>query len=496
MIKLKNLLNEVIYSNIATVYHRTRVEDIANKIYDTGFTPGGGDAYGRGFYSTYELESQEGLKMQHYGNVVLKCAVNLSDFFFFDWSEFIKTPLFKYKLVKSTEETFIQDQIQYYKINLDSKYDARSVNYTSQIASFIHDESDLDKKVAGIVFTGRTDGKVLVCYDVKRIQPLAYKKDGEDWVKGELTKDFIKKSSVSAINANMSKYSLFGYGSLVDNRDGTFDINGNLWLSKIKKLLPGIRNVYGVVYASNRGLTTLENFPTGTVRDTLEISMNKLTSLEHSPKKVSSLSCTDNLLTNLKYCPEIFRSLDCSDNRITSLEGCPPNLDTLICSYNQLTTLDGAGFVGIVECEDNQLTSLGSTGTFIKVKCANNQLTSLDFPSIQSTEYLYCHGNKISSLKGCPDSLIELDCSHNQLTNLAYCPKNLRSLYCSYNNLTSLKGCPEHLTGDLYCQGNNLQTLEGFPKSIQGGFKHSSKFTEEEIRAVCKIGGYVEFSRR
>jgi hypothetical protein len=45
------------------------------------------------------------------------------------------------------------------------------------------------------------------------------------------------------------------------------------------------------------------------------------------------------------------------------------------------------------------------------------------------------------------------------------------------------------------CSNNeNLETLEGAPKYVDGNFifkNNKGKFTEEEIRAVCEIKGWV-----
>jgi hypothetical protein len=50
----KDIYLEDIYGNKATVYHRTRIKNIVDIIYDVGFKPGKGASYGKGFYSTYE----------------------------------------------------------------------------------------------------------------------------------------------------------------------------------------------------------------------------------------------------------------------------------------------------------------------------------------------------------------------------------------------------------------------------------------------------------
>jgi hypothetical protein len=73
------------------------------------------------------------------------------------------------------------------------------------------------------------------------------------------------------------------------------------------------------------------------------------------------------------------------------------------------------------------------------------------------------------------------------------------SFYCKHNNLTSLEGAPKEIggvkkNGDFYCSYNKLTSLKGFPKEINGTVRilyNSRKFTEEEIRAISNVGGYI-----
>jgi hypothetical protein len=206
MIKLKSILNEIVYGNIATVYHRTEMRDLVARIYASGrFIPGDGAMMGKGMYACYDLDSQEDDRMaDQYGKTIVKFVVDLTGFFFFDWDEFVKNPLHKEKLPKSTIETFLQDQIRYYKIVVKDDVDIPDYsNYSSSKTSsyrYVHNiitGCDMTKKVSGIVYSGLPDGKVLVCYDTKRLRPVSYKPDKDsDWIKVRSTKDFINKTSL------------------------------------------------------------------------------------------------------------------------------------------------------------------------------------------------------------------------------------------------------------------------------------------------------------
>ena len=62
-------------------------------------------------------------------------------------------------------------------------------------------------------------------------------------------------------------------------------------------------------------------------------------------------------------------------------------------------------------------------------------------------------------------------------------------------NLTSLKNCPNEVGSSFDIDGcSQLSSLEGCPKKVHFNFwcrKCKRKFTEKEIRSLCKVGGYI-----
>jgi len=116
--------------------------------------------------------------------------------------------------------------------------------------------------------------------------------------------------------------------------------------------------------------------------------------------------------------------------------------------------------------------------------------------------YFTCSFNKLISLKNSPISVGNFStrlngfyCSHNQLITLEGAPKHIDgNFHCFDNELTSLKGAPEYVDGDFYCHKNKLTSLEYCPEYVSGDFycmKNAVKFTEEQVRAVCQIGGKI-----
>jgi len=84
--------------------------------------------------------------------------------------------------------------------------------------------------------------------------------------------------------------------------------------------------------------------------------------------------------------------------------------------------------------------------------------------------------------------------------NLTVLPEMLKDItvdgdfYCGNNNLTSLENCPKTVSGVFGCSSNFLKSLEGAPKFVGEDFMcrfNSVKFTEQQVRAVCDVKGYI-----
>jgi len=86
-------------------------------------------------------------------------------------------------------------------------------------------------------------------------------------------------------------------------------------------------------------------------------------------------------------------------------------------------------------------------------------------------------------------------CYNNKLTSLQGAPREVGGYFwCDHNQLTSLKGAPKEVGGNFYCYNNKLTSLEGAPREVKGNFicsKNKNKFTEEDVRKACQVGGNV-----
>ena len=86
-------------------------------------------------------------------------------------------------------------------------------------------------------------------------------------------------------------------------------------------------------------------------------------------------------------------------------------------------------------------------------------------------------------------------CASNNLTSLNGCPIKVGGYFdCSDNDLTSLKGCPTEVGRGFDCSHDNLTSLEGCPIKVDGDFDcrlNEDKFTEADVKRLCKVGGDI-----
>ena len=108
-----------------------------------------------------------------------------------------------------------------------------------------------------------------------------------------------------------------------------------------------------------------------------------------------------------------------------------------------------------------------------------------------------CFKCGLTSLEGAPETVGKrFNCDLNNLTSLEGGPRLVGDDFlCSHNKLVSLEGSPKVVQGDFVCYYNNrLSSLKGAPEVVRGDFycyNAARQFTEEEVRAVCKVRGKI-----
>ena len=156
------IINEEVYGNIATVYHRSQTPpDIFKEILEKNEWKSGvgaGNMYGPGLYTVFTKSSNK----SSYGKYLYKMHVKgIKNFFIFLPEIYNKV----WGTNKSYDE-MIAEQNKRFKSNF---YDYKD---------FIHSYSKEHSKVAGIIFHGNHDGDVCIIFEPRNVIPISYEKDG------------------------------------------------------------------------------------------------------------------------------------------------------------------------------------------------------------------------------------------------------------------------------------------------------------------------------
>ena len=204
------LMTETVYGNVATVYHRTKSEDIVNLIKSDGFKFGGnvGWLYGPGVYTVYDLDStiDNNFAIKNYGDYIIKNKLKVVDFLIFDPVEAKKVygPNYKlqdqWELITNGKNVKNNDKIVSF---LTSINDNPTKMTSDMVQSFISNMnmSDITPYINGLIFTGVHDGKVAIVFDRTLLTPMAVAKCGYDCVSPE----FKKLSDVKNMKYNSKK---------------------------------------------------------------------------------------------------------------------------------------------------------------------------------------------------------------------------------------------------------------------------------------------------
>lgn len=219
-----------------------------------------------------------------------------------------------------------------------------------------------------------------------------------------------------------------------NNESHDFDHVGDLYLNNShvidgklnKNLIPD--EVDGNVYASNIGLTSLENMPR-IIKGDLECLNNKITSLEHCPEQIEGLCVlNDNYITSLEHMPEhIGESMFLVNNNVKSFDGCRKNL-----KYNLILT-------------GNKITSLKNCPEYMpknNLGLYNNPLIDLE-NNIQSMNCMFLIKTLVKDIKDLKN-INKLSIDSDKLTSVENDQLNLDLLYIkNCTNLKTIKGHPK-----------------------------------------------------
>lgn len=206
------------------------------------------------------------------------------------------------------------------------------------------------------------------------------------------------------------------------NSDGSYDVDGNVMLSKCYvscgKLRIKFRRVTGDFRCDRLNLLILLGCP-AEVGGTFSCVANKLTTLEGGPLSVGkSYICSNNQLGTLLGSPkEINGDFSCDHNLLKLLSHAPSRVKgSFNCGYNYIFSLNGGPKI------------VGKD-----YKCSFNILEDLQGAPKKLYGDFICNANKLSSLKGCPSRVYgAFNCEHNKLKYFEGV-KGITSLHITHN---------------------------------------------------------------
>ena len=307
------ILNEIIYGNKATVYHRTKLK-VLKSIIANGFYSGIHGAYGKGIYANYELENAlQDRNIKNYGDILIKSIANIYGCLIFD------TPIAK--LIYNTTSLASQAKI----LNLTNDYellkhiDDMKTASDQKAKEYLLNAKQLSH-INGLVYTNKTDGKCCVFYDTRNIIPVAYAHvdinnaiafaSNPKWIKINSYKDIL----ISYLNSSdIPKNTIPRHSALLQNKS-----IHQYKIEKAYELLPYMIN--GTFDITNDGIVVNGN-------------VNLYTHIIDFRNYLIGNTLPFNFL-------KVSGNFDCSDLGITSLKGCPEYVGgNFICQYNNLNTL-------------------------------------------------------------------------------------------------------------------------------------------------------------
>ena len=182
--KAQSAKDESLNGTELTVYHRTREGTTAENICTSGFISGGGAMYGRGVYATRNLASSlQNYNLSTYGAVIVKSTVDLNGFIIFDYDIAKRIYGNNYKLTDQMKNLRIIKSIS--PSLIESSKRLNNVKFSSDVARKVIREFNLSSNGAkGVLYTGRSDGKCMVCYQETSVIPEAHA-----WIDGRTFKN-------------------------------------------------------------------------------------------------------------------------------------------------------------------------------------------------------------------------------------------------------------------------------------------------------------------
>ena len=235
----------------------------------------------------------------------------------------------------------------------------------------------------------------------------------------------------------------------------------------------------------NTGLIEIGNIPENA--ENVFLQRNKINTVSNITdfNKIKRLSLKDNKLDIIDFSllPQSIEQLDVSDNIIHTVVNSThlQNMNTLVINNNKLTQIPQLNSSILrLSFAKNKLESLkGCSDNIMELDCSNCNLSNLDHLPEKQLIKLIAYSNKFKCLTKMKHMhLKHLDVSYNGITNITDIPETLEELDISHNDMTNITfEIPATLT-DFDTRGNNL-TKETISKITQQ-HKHIHSFMYDD----------------
>lgn len=354
---------ETIYGNLATVYLKSKRDNLDSILMQKSFYGNEHSTMGSGFYAVYEVDDLKKVDARKFGGYIFKCVVPVGKMLILDYDEYIKSPVYRIVGGLETDFEYVFNQLSYFNIKITDNleklvFKAYEMNgTTASIAKVIYEMVPFTKKVIdGMVYATKEFGSTIVCYPPTKVQVIGKSVDGgKTFEKVDVDKDYL--SLVMNNKIAPSDYEFTGvlyrpedFGitdyEFVGRRLNVFKINGKIGFSdkKLDKVPYEFGSMFfGSFNISKNNIESLNGCP-DKVTGYFDCSFNPLLSLKGCPKEIGgeffAVGCG---LRSLEHFPEkINYSIDVSFNKLKSLKGLPEAVNgDLILSGNNLTNLKG-----------------------------------------------------------------------------------------------------------------------------------------------------------
>lgn len=204
------ILLEELKGSHMIIYHRTKNKYLKDILLKGEFKGGGniGAMYGEGLYTTYEDMPEDSQNADWYGHITLQFKVSLDNFLVLDYDVFEKLSSYKkileqfiYKKTnmhtKLDKTNFVDAQLIYYEFEKIDEYSQylKDKQYSSQLfQEILADNPYMVKVVDGVVYSGESDGKCCVVYNVRSAIPIKIRSPLSDyqWISVLNKKELLK----------------------------------------------------------------------------------------------------------------------------------------------------------------------------------------------------------------------------------------------------------------------------------------------------------------